>query len=55
MRSASTRRAPSARSKPSMASRCGYSADLSGAINDRAMFHADNAYYLPAATITTSA
>ena len=36
-----------------MASRCGYSADLSGAINDRAMFHADNAYYLPAATITT--
>ena len=36
-----------------MASRCGYSADLSGAINDRAMFHADNGYYLPAATITT--
>ncbi|MEL7538312.1 MAG: xanthine dehydrogenase molybdopterin binding subunit [Pseudomonadota bacterium] len=28
------------------ASRCGMSADLSGAINDRAMFHADNAYYL---------
>ena len=36
-----------------MASRCGYSVDLSGAINDRAMFHADNAYFLPAATITT--
>jgi len=36
-----------------MASRCGYSADVSGAINDRAMFHADNAYYLPAASITT--
>ena len=36
-----------------MASRCGYSADVSGAINDRAMFHVDNAYYLPAATITT--
>ena len=36
-----------------MASRCGYSADVSAAINDRAMFHADNAYYLPAATITT--
>jgi len=36
-----------------MASRCGYSADVSGAINDRAMFHADNAYYLPATTITT--
>jgi len=25
---------------------CGFSADLSGAIADRAMFHADNAYYL---------
>ncbi len=29
------------------AARCGMSADLSGAICDRAMFHADNAYYLP--------
>ncbi len=28
------------------AARCGYSADLSGAICDRAMFHADNCYYL---------
>jgi xanthine dehydrogenase large subunit len=28
------------------ASRCGMSADLSGAVNDRAMFHSDNAYYL---------
>jgi xanthine dehydrogenase large subunit len=28
------------------ASRCGISADLSGPINDRAMFHCDNAYYL---------
>src|ERR1700730_9289387 len=36
-----------------LASRCGYSADLSGAINDRAMFHADNTYYLPAAHIVT--
>ena len=36
-----------------LASRCGYSADLSGAIIDRAMFHADNAYYLPAARIVT--
>jgi xanthine dehydrogenase large subunit len=36
-----------------MASRCGCSADLSGAINDRAMFHADNAYHLPAARIVT--
>ncbi len=31
--------------------RCGYSADLSGAIADRAMFHADNGYYLDAAVI----
>jgi xanthine dehydrogenase large subunit len=36
-----------------LASRCGYSADLSGAINDRAMFHADNAYHLPSARIVT--
>ncbi|RLT92071.1 xanthine dehydrogenase molybdopterin binding subunit [Ketobacter sp.] len=31
---------------------CGCSPDLSDAIVDRAMFHADNAYFLPAATIT---
>jgi xanthine dehydrogenase large subunit len=31
--------------------RCGMSADLSSAIADRAMFHADNAYYLPNAHI----
>jgi xanthine dehydrogenase large subunit len=30
-----------------MASRCGLSADLSGAINDRAVSHADNAYWIP--------
>jgi xanthine dehydrogenase large subunit len=30
-----------------LAARCGYSADLSGPISDRAMFHSDNAYYLP--------
>ena len=30
-----------------LASRCGRSADLSGAINDRAMLHSDNAYFLP--------
>ncbi|CAN5130751.1 xanthine dehydrogenase molybdopterin binding subunit [soil metagenome] len=29
-----------------LASRCGYSADLSGPVNDRAMFHIDNAYFL---------
>ena len=34
-------------------SRCGYSADLSAAINDRTMFHADNAYHYPAARIAT--
>ena len=28
--------------------RCGFSADLSGAVTDRALFHADNAYYYPA-------
>jgi len=27
--------------------RCGYSADLSGAVTDRALFHADNAYFYP--------
>ncbi len=30
-----------------LAARCGLSLDLSGSIADRAMFHADNAYYLP--------
>jgi len=35
------------------AARCGMSADLSAAIADRAMFHADNAYYLPAARIVS--
>jgi xanthine dehydrogenase large subunit len=34
-----------------LASRCGCSADLSQGINDRAMFHADNAYYYPAVHI----
>ena len=36
-----------------LASRCGHSADLSIAINDRAMFHADNAYCLQAAEIVS--
>jgi xanthine dehydrogenase large subunit len=35
----------------SLLSRCGYSADLSLGVNDRAMFHADNAYYYPAVSI----
>jgi xanthine dehydrogenase large subunit len=30
-----------------LASRCGFSADLSGPVTDRALFHADNAYYFP--------
>lgn len=34
-------------------SRCGYSTDLSRAINDRAMFHSDNAYHLPTARIVS--
>ncbi len=33
--------------------RCGYSADLSNGVVDRAMFHADNAYFLPAARIAS--
>jgi len=35
------------------AARCGMSYDLSTPICDQAMFHADNAYYLPAARITS--
>ena len=35
-----------------LAARCGFSADLSGAIVDRAMFHADNCYYLDNVEIT---
>jgi xanthine dehydrogenase large subunit len=34
-----------------LAARCGHSADLSLGVVDRAMFHADNAYFLPAAAI----
>ncbi|GAN78464.1 xanthine dehydrogenase molybdopterin binding subunit [Acidisphaera rubrifaciens] len=30
------------------AARCGYSADLSGPVTDRALFHADNCYFYPA-------
>jgi xanthine dehydrogenase large subunit len=33
--------------------RCGYSADLSQGVVDRTMFHADNAYFLPHATIAS--
>jgi xanthine dehydrogenase large subunit len=34
-----------------LAARCGYSADLSGPVTDRACFHADNAYYYPNALV----
>src|SRR5690606_24240068 len=30
------------------AARCGFSADLSGAVTERALFHCDNAYFYPA-------
>ena len=36
-----------------LASRCGVTPDLSGAVNDRAMLHADNAYWLPHVSITS--
>jgi xanthine dehydrogenase large subunit len=31
----------------SFAARCGFAADLSGPVTDRALFHADNAYFYP--------
>jgi len=39
--------------KTDLFSRCGCSADLSLGINDRAMFHADNAYFYPALEINS--
>ena len=36
-----------------LAARCGCSVDLSKGVCDRALFHADNAYYYPAATINS--
>jgi xanthine dehydrogenase large subunit len=36
-----------------LASRCGYSADLSGPVNDRALMHLDNAYFLEHVEITS--
>ena len=35
------------------AARCGYSSDLSGPVTDRALFHADNAYYYPHVRLTS--
>jgi xanthine dehydrogenase large subunit len=37
--------------KLTMASNCGFSADLSGPVNDRAICHIDNAYYLDALSL----
>ena len=34
--------------KMDLAARCGFSADLSGPVTDRALFHADNCYFYPA-------
>jgi xanthine dehydrogenase large subunit len=36
-----------------LASRCGFSADLSGPVNDRAMFHVDNCYFLENLALTS--
>ena len=36
-----------------LAGRCGMSPDLSSAVNDRAMLHADNCYWLPHVAITS--
>ncbi len=36
------------------AARCGFSADLSGAVTDRALFHCDNAYFYPAVKATSA-
>lgn len=35
------------------AARCGFSADLSGPVTDRALFHADNAYFYPAVRLVS--
>ncbi|MFA3916576.1 xanthine dehydrogenase molybdopterin binding subunit [Ruegeria hyattellae] len=37
----------------SFAARCGFSADLSGPVTDRALFHADNAYFYPNVRLTS--
>ena len=36
-----------------LSARCGFSADLSGPVTDRALFHVDNCYFLPAARLTS--
>ncbi|SFT57689.1 xanthine dehydrogenase molybdopterin binding subunit [Sedimentitalea nanhaiensis] len=37
----------------SFVARCGFSSDLSGPVTDRALFHADNAYYYPAVRLVS--
>jgi xanthine dehydrogenase large subunit len=37
----------------SFAARCGWTSDLSGPVTDRALFHADNAYYYPNVRLTS--
>jgi len=39
--------------KANFAARCGFSSDLSGPVTDRALFHADNAYYYPDVLLTS--
>jgi xanthine dehydrogenase large subunit len=39
--------------KVTLASQCGFSADLSGPVNDRAVFHVDNCYFLEHVEITS--
>ena len=36
-----------------LAARCGFSSDLSGPVTDRALFHADNAYFYPHVRLTS--
>ncbi|MAW26196.1 MAG: xanthine dehydrogenase molybdopterin binding subunit [Gammaproteobacteria bacterium] len=37
-----------------LSSRCGWSSDLSRSVNDRALFHAENAYFIPSIRITSN-
>ena len=37
-----------------LSSRCGWSSDLSRSVNDRALFHAENAYFVPSIRITSN-
>lgn len=39
--------------RATFAARCGFSADLSGPVTDRALFHADNAYHYPAVRLVS--